>query len=204
MKEGPSQSKWPNYFSPFIADPMTLIRFHGYKIALNTNPSSSIPHTPVWPPPFSCTAAVLTSLSRPSPIPLGSPSGSSSSTSRSRRSSLASSRERCPPAPPEPPLIRGLWRQPRMEDGSGDGLLDLKTRGRPPRSSMDLRQLTFPTSAPSSDISGGSSPTSPAATTTRFSAPRSTPCTLVPLFLASSPLLAIFFSICFSSISCRP
>ena len=63
MKEGPSQSKWPNYFSPFIADPMALIRFHGYKIALNTNPSSSIPHTPVWPPPFSCTAAVLTSLS---------------------------------------------------------------------------------------------------------------------------------------------
>ena len=33
-----------------------------------------------------------------------------------------------------------------MEDGSGDGLLDLKTRGRLPRSSMDLRQLTFPTS----------------------------------------------------------
>ena len=38
-----------------------------------------------------------------------------------------------------------------------------RTRGRPPRSSMNLRQSTSPTSAPASDISGGSLPTSPAA-----------------------------------------
>jgi len=76
-----------------------------------------------------------------------------------------------------------------MEDGCGDGLLDLK----------DSRLATslFHESASIyvsylgscvrhlrwllAHLAGGSSPTSPVATTTRFSAPRSTPCSLVPL-----------------------
>ena len=79
----------------------TLIALHWYKNTLNTNPSSSIPWTPAWPPPFSCAAALHTLLSL-----------SSLPTPSDPHPPLEPRVSRRPPPPPEPSLVCSLSLSP--------------------------------------------------------------------------------------------
>ena len=204
----------------------TLIALHWYKNTLNTNPSSSIPWTPAWPPPFSCAAALHTLLSLSSlPTPSDPPPPLEPRVSRR------------PPPPPEPSLVCSL---------------SLPTPSDPPMSPHSMRRRSSPASSrwhrcqrsfvswrrrrrpclttacggscawrtdpatasspsrtrSSMDLHQSTSPTSGSASDVSSGSPllcpRSTPCILVLLFPPSSPLFAILSSVCFSLISCRP
>ena len=98
----------------------TLIALHWYKNTLNTNPSSSIPWTPAWPPPFSCAAALHTLLSLSSlPTPSDPPPPLEPRVSRR------------PPPPPEPSLVCSL---------------SLPTPSDPPMSPHSTRRRSSPAS----------------------------------------------------------
>ena len=204
----------------------TLIALHWYKNTLNTNPSSSIPWTPAWPPPFSCAAALHTLLSL-----------SSFPTPSDPHPPLEPRVSRRPPPPPEPSLICSLslptpsdppmsphstrrrsspassrwhrcqrsfvswrrWRRPCLTTACGGRCAwrtDPATASSPSRTRSSM------------DLRQSTSPTSGSASDisggSPLLCPRSTPCILVPLFPPSSPLFAILSSVCFSSISCRP